>query len=282
MVLHTGAAAEAALVHTLWPLTKKPKPCVQELPLQRVKCFRATILTGSCVNELAMSPTEHTWVFTPEHVLAILDVAEATISSGSIMLTASSLQALKALQATPLPVMEEKKKKGSAQPKAKAKETLARTMIQRAKLRLKKTGLTAGTDKSKSSTSAASTTEMLIGPADIRRSDRGRALIRRLISRALDLDVLRFGGNPCFNLNTQVCTWKMCPGYKRKDFLDHVPFYFQYKYTKLRNPEKYGDRVFEHMQMILHELQATDASRKALCHLIGECKSAKFSTSVEA
>ena len=268
VVLQVITDAVPALVHTVWPESKKPKPCVQKIPLARVRSFRATLLKaqeGS--NELA--PTEHTWVYQGWHVLAILDVSDANISAGKICLTQSSMDALKLLGETDLPELDQK------EPKRRTRKVSFKKASQL--FRKKAAGAAAAAP-------AESVAQAEIGPSDIRRSTKGRQAVKRLGIRALDLDLLAFSDSPVFDSVSQECTIESLSGsgYKRKDFLDHLPLLFQYKYFGIRKPEHFGNRTFSDMKEVISELQAVPPSRKKLLILIKEAKSTKLDESIHA
>lgn len=262
VVLQVITDAVPALVHTVWPESKKPKPCVQKIPLARVRSFRATLLKaqeGS--NEL--TPTEHTWVYHGWHVLAILDVSDANISAGKICLTQSSMEALKLLGETDLPALETK------EPKTRKNKV----SFKQASQRFKKAAAAAAAP-------AGSVAEPEIGPSDIRRSTKGRQAVKRLGIRALDLDLLAYPNSPVFDLGSQECTIDGASGYKRKDFLDHLPLLYQYKFFGVRKPEHFGERVFTDLKGVISELQTDPPSRKKLLSLIKEAKSTKLEESM--
>ena len=278
MVLHTGTA-EVALVHTMRPNSKKPKPCVQELPLDRVKCFRATILLETEGSD-AVCPTELTWMYTPENVLAILDVMEADVASGKIVLTPSSKAALSTLKAQELPELEVKNGRKRRAKETAEKEVSASSAKLSFKSVAKKVKMVAAASAAGDPSQADEAS--LIGPDDIRRSIPGRNAIKRFASKLLDLDALHFAEQPCFDLLSRECTLKVAKGYKRQDFLNHILYHFQHEYFSVRSPEHYGHRVRCALKKVLVELQNPVPERKGLQKLIADCKSCKLKGSVQA
>ena len=110
VILHVGDSAACALVHTVWPVGRKSRPCVQKVLLERVKVFRATILQRTA-REGQLVPTEDTWLHRPEHVLAILDVASQDFHAGFFTLTEASTEAFECLLTSEVGVRDDEKTK---------------------------------------------------------------------------------------------------------------------------------------------------------------------------
>ena len=133
-----------ALVLTVWPLSKKPRPLVHEVALERVKCFRAVILSQSAEDDRRMVPTEHMWRYLSSQVIAVLDVETCDMEKGNIVLSEKSLQAVSELN-TDIQIMQgaaeaddaEKVKKGVI--KSSVLKTARRRLQRSAKATLKKT-----------------------------------------------------------------------------------------------------------------------------------------------
>lgn len=76
--------------------------CVQDVTLDRLKVFLATILKFGKPSqtepvpdaERDVHPTDQTWRYLPDHVIAILDVdfVISNINAGSVRLTADSFE----------------------------------------------------------------------------------------------------------------------------------------------------------------------------------------------
>ena len=198
-------------------------------------------------------PTEFTWMYTPENVLAILDVMEADVASGKIVLTPSSKAALSTLKAQELPELEVKNRRKRRAKETAEKEASASSAKLSFKSVAKKVKMVAAASAAGDPSQADEAS--LIGPDDIRRSIAGRNAIKRFASKLLDLDALHFAEQPCFDLLSRECTLKVAKGYKRKDFLNHIPLYFQYEYFSVRSPEHYGHTVHCALTKILVELQ---------------------------
>ena len=115
----------------------------------------------------------------------------------------------------------------------------------------------------------------------IRRSDRGRQAIRRVVVKACELDAVSFRTNPSFDHISQKANVKGAPGYEYTDFVAHVPFYYQYLYHECRNPEKYGAAVHKDLSSMISELRQDPPCRKKFQNMIAECRSAKLSGSIE-
>ena len=96
--LGTTAPPCPAFVHTVWPCGKKPRPISQEIPIQSLKTFRATMLVRhkkskeDLDEECYWEPSPNTWMYGQEHLLAILDVdtQRTAVNRGHFFLTPAS------------------------------------------------------------------------------------------------------------------------------------------------------------------------------------------------
>lgn len=112
--------------------------------------------------------------------------------------------------------------------------------------------------------------------ADIRRSDRGRRLIRRVVQKACDLETLAFPENPTFDSTTRSCTIKKMLELTLHDFVQLSPKYFQCIYFACRNGEQYGDRVHSDLEKIMKDLRADPPSRNSFVNLVKDFHTAKL------
>lgn len=278
VVLNVEGAGVPAFVHTIWPAAKKPRPVAQPVPLVRIKTFRATILVEKVAAE-GLGPTEVTGVFGPEDVVAIMDVQEADIDRGIFILTPQSMQMLAEIKSAPLElegqVKKTRKRKNAAQAEDAPAKPLSATSFKAIAHRLRKMG--AVREKKRDGEAPVQVTA-----DDIRRSDKGRQVIRRLVAKAVELDLVHFkAGKPLFDPVTQMCTLKDLQTYKYADFISHVPLHFQFKFFSIRNAESYGRQVYSELASVLDELRSDPPSRKSLIKLIIDCRSAKLEGSIQ-
>ena len=87
-----------ALVQTAWPISKKPRPLVHQIALERVKCFRAVLLKEHDTEPRKVVPTNHMWRYLSSQVVAVLDVEDSRLEKGHIMMTERSLDAFHRLK----------------------------------------------------------------------------------------------------------------------------------------------------------------------------------------
>ena len=115
VVLSLGKDVEPApaLLLTLWPSTKKSRPCVQHVAISRVKCFRAVLLAESKdANDRRLLPTDFVWRYFPNQVIAILDVEETCLPEGKIVISEKSVEALQWLKSQRFDVHVEEQANG--------------------------------------------------------------------------------------------------------------------------------------------------------------------------
>ena len=253
-----GEPIKAAVVLTLYPLVKKPRPCVQEIPLDRVKSFRATILQQKD-HEMAgtMAVTNFTWRYLPHQVIGILDVNldASRLVDGSVELTSDSVRALEALQQENAVVEADGVPKGKSSKKTKQKRSMAEIKRRLAKMANKKLkpavkGLNAEEDS-------------VVVASDIRRSAKGRKIISNLLIKAAGLDYVKFGNKAAFHAETQLCRLKIGSSKVHlKELASAGPEYFQGKYFKARNGDVFGKRVFEDLDAVLKDLEGNESKGK--------------------
>ena len=87
-----------ALVQTVWPVSKKPRPLVHKVALERVRCFRAVLLKEHGTESRKVVPTNHMWRYLSAQVIAVLDVEESNMAQGHIIVTERSLDAFHRLK----------------------------------------------------------------------------------------------------------------------------------------------------------------------------------------
>ena len=102
VVLNLGHGVQPvpALVLTVWPASKKPRPCVQEVEISRVKCFRGVLLQEGEDPEKPchLVPTDFVWRYIYQQVVAVLDVEESNLYAGRIVVSKASMHALSLAQ----------------------------------------------------------------------------------------------------------------------------------------------------------------------------------------
>lgn len=273
-LMNIDGKAAPALIHTLWPTAKKPKPLAQPVPLNRLRCFRGTVMLETAkAGELI--PSDITAVFVADQVLAILDIVKADQSSGSIVLSPSSQEIMKKCKDEHYPVQEAAKRGRKRKQSADASDPLKPPNFKCVASRLRRLAQIRNT-KGDDDQAAEKIT-----PDEMRRSDRGRQAIRRVVVKACEIDAVYFRTNPSFDHITQKANVKGAMGYDYTDFIAHVPFYYQYLFHECRNPEKYGAAVHKDLSGILAELRKDPPCRKKFHLMIAECRSAKLSGSIE-
>ena len=214
-------------------------------------------------------------VFVADQVLAILDIVKADQSSGSIVLSPSSQEIMKKCKDEQYPVQEASKRGRKRKQSADASDPLKPPNFKCVASRLRRLAAIR-TKKGDDDEAAAKIT-----PDEMRRSDRGRQAIRRVVVKACEIDAVYFRTNPSFDHITQKANVKGAMGYDYTDFIAHVPFYYQYLFHECRNPEKYGAAVHKDLSGILAELRKDPPCRKKFHLMIAECRSAKLSGSIE-
>ena len=102
VVLNLGHGVQPvpALVLTVWPASKKPRPCVQEVEISRVKCFRGVLLQEGedPQKPCHLVPTDYVWRYIYQQVVAVLDVEESNLYAGRIVVSKASMHALSLAQ----------------------------------------------------------------------------------------------------------------------------------------------------------------------------------------
>lgn len=149
-----GVEPAPALVLTLWPSTKKSRPCVQEVAMSRVKCFRAVLLAESKVaSDRRLLPTDFAGRYLPNQVIGILDVEDCCLPEGKIVVTEKSLEALQLLKSQCLDahVEEEPKGKQKKEKSKTGKATKVASTLKKAKSSKLSKETKTGAEKEKSS-----------------------------------------------------------------------------------------------------------------------------------
>ena len=258
--LDKDAKAVAAVIHTLWPCSSKPRPCVHEVEMSRVKSFRATLLeTGDDPHVLL--PTQHAWRYSVLQVLAILDCEPGSIADGKVVLTPESAKALQSLQVAEHEPVSLPKDKRLRKAKPRKRKMFK---IYGAKAKAEKEALKKIPDKD--------VAPNVVLASEIRRSEKGRKVIREVVMKILELDSLQFTSAPLFDSQSQECTLKKCQGWPLKAFLDQCPKFFQWKYFQLRKATDYGTRVHQDLCQMLTHLRGTPPSRKLVVEMIQAVK----------
>ena len=272
VILHLGTDARPtpALVLTVWPDAAKPKPCAQPVGLSRVKTFRAVLLQNDQVEGNILVPTDHTWRYGPTQVLGILDVAAGSMASGKFALTQESLDVWSKLQSMDLEPIEIPKPHRLLK-KAKAKAKPRKNRFAKISQRLKK--MSKASEKKVEFDPGAG---IEISCDEIRRSAKGRGVIKNVMAAALDLDALFFSEQPLFDQLTSLCTLKACKQYSLKSFLDQAPRFFEINFFNVRNGVQYGRKVHEVLARLLSKLRSDPPCRKELVNLLREIHSAKL------
>ena len=118
-------------------------------------------------------------------------------------------------------------------------------------------------------------------PDDIRRNDKGRRAIKRVVQKACDLDRLAFPQAPTFDPATQECTVAGKVKMTMQEFVRQSPTYFQFAYLSLTNPEAYGRRVHSDLTRVLAGLRAEKPCRKEFLALLSDLRSARLAGKLE-
>ena len=147
MVALPGAPPIVALVMTLWPASKKPRPIVHDVALDRVKAFRAILLNEHPTDSGRMQPSEHMWRYIAAQVVAVLDVDQAKMETGDIFLTQRSVDAIHKLK-------EQLAVPDGETGAVKRKKTIKPPSFKEVQRRLRKNGETTAKPKKDASTSA--------------------------------------------------------------------------------------------------------------------------------
>ena len=254
-----------AFVHTVWPCGKKPRPISQEIPIQSLKTFRATMLVRhkkskeDLDEECYWEPSPNTWMYGQEHLLAILDVdtQRTAVNRGHFFLTPASEDMILKVQSEEHPAAPHRGlnvKKRRKPPKLKLGAAL----------------------KKAASAKIAKKAQEAPTPSSIRRSVAGRRMVRFMMKKALEVDAVRFADNPVFNPNTGSCTLKGCTSYTYDIFMEQVPLYFQALHVKVRNAERYGLLVYKTITDLTQQMEQNPAKRSLLLNIIQDAIKAKL------
>lgn len=111
---------------------------------------------------------------------------------------------------------------------------------------------------------------------DIRRNDKGRRCIRRVVQKACDLDTQHFPDNPTFDLATRECSLKGLTKFTSQDLVHYAPSFFQYVNFNCRNAEAYGQRVYDCLHKIITDLRKDPPCRKSFQDFVTDMHSAKL------
>ena len=217
--------------------------------------------------QTVFSPSSTAWIFTSAQVLAILDVDDVNSNVGAerVILTAASMNILEEIQKEDLPDLQPSPKK--AKKPAHRKINFKQVFRKNARHNAKKYDCS-NVDKEKEGTVRA---------ADIRRSEAGREIIRKIVLKAAELDQLVFATSPAFDLSTEKCIMKsLSKELNLQDFIELVPAYFQYKFFNKRKGNSYGEAVYKELADILDELRMTQPGRTKWLKLIVDFNSAKL------
>lgn len=223
-------------------------------------------------------PSEVSSVFFADQVLAILDVRSADLAAGRVFLTEASMQILSKMKDGVLEVEGESRKRAGRKRKEAPADPPPRSFKFIAK-RLRTLGAVRMTRAA--AAAEAEGKEEHVASADIRRSDKGRQVIRRLVVKAAELDLTHFDSSPAFDPVTKMATIKNIKDYKYQDFIAQVLAFFQYKYFAIRSPEAFGSNVHRALSKVLEELRASPPCRKSFLKLISDCRSAKLDGSIQ-
>ncbi|CAK9052489.1 unnamed protein product [Durusdinium trenchii] len=261
-----------ALVMTVFPVAKKPRPCAQPVPLSHIKSFRAVQLKGKEENgKIVFEPTSNSWIFSSSHVLAILDIdaSLSDVASGRLTLTPESLDVFAEVQSENKPEVEPSSPKRRRKTSSKINFSKVFKGFHRAAKTLMK--------KAEKESSAQPES---IKPQDIRRSEAGRKKIKSILVKMASLDQLHFA-NPAFDAKTQMCKIKtISEQYSFADFVNQAPAYYQFKFFDKRKGDSYGAAVCAELGSALDEMRNEKPSRTKWLALISDVRSAKIDNEI--
>ena len=116
--------------------------------------------------------------------------------------------------------------------------------------------------------------EVSIFAEDIRRNDKGRRCIRRVVQKACDLDTQHFHDSPTFDLATRECSLKGMTKFTSQDLVHYAPAFFPFANFNCRNAEAYGQRVYDCLRQIIADLRKDPPCRKAFQKFVTDMHSA--------
>ena len=262
MVLISDGGKEVivGLVMTVWASGTKPRPMAIDVPLKNVKCFRAVELFQSAISKSEFHATCNVWRYTSPDVMAILDVTESDLNHGRIELSETSMEAIAVFKGENTFPQASNADKDSAAAK-KRKNTLGPQM---------KKAMKVSKEKESEGTKLA-VQEDIVVPSEIRRSEKGRKIIRDVLTRICEVELLRSSGNaPLFHPQTGESTMKTSAGLTFQEFISGAPAMFEAKFVLLRAPEQYGSRVHNDLNLLLKQVRAEPCSRKGLVELMAD------------
>ena len=273
LFLSAGTPPVPAVVLTLFPAGKKPRPSVQKVQLSAIKSFRAIVMQKEQGENTVLVPTSHCWRYTPLNVLCILDVESSDLSLGKVTLTRESLDAWDRLRDEQMSLDElEPEKVGQKKRRVGKKGATAsqKTVLAKARKHLHAAAKARAVRKRKTGQ------DDVILPDQFRRSAAGRQCIKRVVIRALELELMNFSSSPSFDSDSGSCALKGLSDYMYSEFISQVPMYFQFRFHKIRNGEQYGCAVCQVLEVVLKDLRSNPPSKKSLTVLIRDVHSAKL------
>ena len=265
------------LVLTLWPRGQKPKPSSAEVPAAMVKTFRAVLLSEIHEEEGIFEMTEHCFVYSMDHVFAVLDAHPEKDPRGRIRLTDESLEALHTLEGMQCHVPDAKRRRRKkvavdghrkpAQMSQKGGEKEEAVVSKVLKKQIKKKGMEAFDPMTAN---------------DMRRSEPGRKNIKRFARHIMDEEFLAFE-TPCFD-EDGICTVDGAKTLSSKSFVEKLPFMMEQKFWLYRSPQHYSEKVFTLLKGILDGMNAIPPTRVEWVTLIREvaCVSDSGTVNVDA
>ena len=251
------------MILTLWPCLQKTKPTPRSIPLQLVKVFRAVLLKETD-NDAVLQATDYCWLFGPENIFAVLDAEEHDTLSGTITLSASSVEALRKLQEKDISVAgdgahgpRKRRRRLGVKPKAGAKKK-AKNPGEKAKKVLD------GASKQQKKLERQFTAE------DFRRSNHGRSSIQAMVTRMRERERLLYPADPCFD-SDGMCTISGLGNVTWKAFISKLPNFFEAKFWRARRPADFGGLVFNDLMVAWNPLNVKEnPCRKMWIALIKE------------
>ena len=253
------------LVLTLWPRSQKPRPSAAEIPITMVKVFRAVLLHEIEGDAGALEATEHCWIYSADHVFAVLDAHAEKGPEGRLKISAESFDALQTLKEAHMEVPDPTKRKRKRQTQGQRTAPGKNDVLNQKAAEKEEMAATKAISK-KQKQKGLDTFEPVTAE-DVRRSEAGRKSVRRLVKHIMDEEYMAFEGRSCFD-EDGFCTVEGAQTLSRKAFLEKVPSFFEQKFWLFRNPKKYGEKVFGQLKDMLDKITGQPPSRTAWIDLI--------------
>ena len=110
-------------------------------------------------------------------------------------------------------------------------------------------------------------------PANFRRNNTGRQLIKDMMERLLPVDRELNSANPLFGQGDQLCKLSGCKDVSWQQVKSRAPSFFETKFYRARTPEVYGGLVYRDFEKILEDLRKAGPKRCLFVQLVrGICE----------